>query len=216
MRLFLSVLLCTIYLNNFSQNLVLKTDTGDDIFHNKVPNKLEVNKPINLQLVIEGVNKDIIKNNEGYEIISDGEFVYKFIIVPEKEGNLILGPYSLEFNGQNLTSNNLSLYIKAKQKSEEIRVVSPKEAKKNTVIKIELISNHDFLKVLKVKESADYSFKSSGSSTNKSYINGKVTNKYSVRFTFVFNKTGIYKFDESMFYGIPEELTINAESILIE
>ena len=175
-----------------------------------------VGKPIGLILAIEGIDKDFINLGEDYEIKSKGEFIYTFAVIPEKKGKLILGPYSNRFQWQKLTSNSLVLEVSAIQKEGEIRVVYPNGAKTNEVVIIELIAQEDFLKTIKVVKSPNYSVKSSTTSSSQSTIEGKITNNYIARFKFTFNKSGVYKIDESMFEGIPEGLKIKGEEISID
>jgi hypothetical protein len=40
-----------------------------------------------------------------------GAFVYEFRFKPQREGKFTFGPYQLSFNGRNLTSNSLSIYV---------------------------------------------------------------------------------------------------------
>ncbi len=55
----------------------------------------------------------IITDTNDIESISPNkpEFVYKYLLQPKNEGDTVLGPYSLSFNGEYLESNSLILKV---------------------------------------------------------------------------------------------------------
>lgn len=75
---------------------------------------LRLGQSVTVELKIIGqAIAEIIKNTNVIEPIyqKKPEFLHQFSIQPQKEGDCILGPYSLSFNGTNLESNSLTLKV---------------------------------------------------------------------------------------------------------
>src|SRR4030042_1096893 len=76
---------------------------------------LRVEQSATIELKITGqAIAEIIKNTNNIKSTifnKKPEFVYQFIVQPQKQGDCILGPYSLSFNGVHLQSNALTIKV---------------------------------------------------------------------------------------------------------
>jgi len=75
---------------------------------------LRIGERARLELKILG--RDLAKITEGIEGLKQDtrgppSFVHRFDFRPEKAGRFVFGPYSLSLNGQELTSNSLSIEV---------------------------------------------------------------------------------------------------------
>ena len=106
--LFLLVVLCTAFYVDKSEEDGLSLELTSNMRSPRVGQRVT----IELKIVGQAI-ANIIKDMNDIEPIyqKEPEFVHQFSFQPQKEGDLILGPYSLSFNTVNLESNPLIIKV---------------------------------------------------------------------------------------------------------
>jgi len=174
-----------------------------------------VNEDIQLKLYIEGVDS-IIKKGD-FEFNSTNQFVYNFTIKPTKDGPIMLGPYKINFNGTELTSNSIKINVSNKDlKSNTIYINIPKKSKIQDEIKIQLISKKTNLSMVTIKENQIFDFVSRSHSTSTSVKDGIIESESKITFIVKFKIKGNYNISNEWFENIPETLNVSPERIIIE
>lgn len=191
-----------------SQVLTLSTELSSDRFM--------IGETIDLILKIENVDPAPVHSTEAFDISTQNEFRYEFSIVPTQTGKLIVGPYSIDYNDQKLTSNELKLTIRNRLKENEISIGCPNEAVVGEEILVELTNTKEILDKVKITGQKEYKGDRIGSTSNVTFTNGVKTASYTVRFKLTFYRSGKYKIDRSWFVGIPEHVHIKDAQITIK
>lgn len=208
MRLILVFFFSVVCYQTYGQTLSLDTERTTDRFM--------VGEKIELKLRIENIPTKVIIPKKDFELETKNQFVYKFSITPNKPGKLLLGPYSIDFNGKELKSNQLELNIRKSLRANDIRITSPNKASIGEEITIELTNTKENLEKIKILESSNYTGKGIGSTSNVTLKDGIMTANYIVRFKLTFNTAGEYEINESWFENIPENLNLRTEKIKIK
>lgn len=190
------------------QKLVLETDL--------TTNRFMVGENVSLTLTIEDIGKDVVVVPGKFELNTSNQFIYTFSITPTKKGELILGPYSIDFNGKKLRSNTLELKIRSQLKENDVRITCVNKASPNEEVIIELVGTKESLAKVKLIDSLNFFGHSSGSSSSTKVVDGVKTSKYMVKFKLTFRQLGIYEIDKTWFDGIPEYLNVRSEKIKIK
>lgn len=173
-------------------------------------NKFSVGQIVELQLIIQDVDKYPIIDENELDIYSFHQFVYDFSFTTEREGKILLGSYTIEINNQELVSNTLEIIVKDKEfRENKIELIAPRLCDKNTQITIELVSHKAPISKIRMKENPSFKFEGSSSTSNTSIKNGKATATHKAIFRLTFLEEGTFIIDEEWFENIPEFYSIN-------
>jgi hypothetical protein len=172
---FMSFIIFVSFHLSFAEDYQLILDTDFKI--------IQINDTMTLKLIIKGQNlKNIYGELQKSSSENDNEFINVINIIPVKIGEMIIGPYTLSFQDNILTSNSLKIMI-VKQSEDRIFIKADKnEVKLNDEVKIILTGINKKLDKTSIKSTFQYSGKDSSNSVASSFENSKMNVSYQKEF----------------------------------
>ncbi|GEM_PF-4740278 len=196
-----------ISLGTFAQELELRTGQSTVL----------IGEAVEIKLSIKGVKPQTLRGIDASFVYSDRklpffgasspqqQFVYRFHIVPQEEGPLKVGPFTIGFEGKELTSDSLFLEVVAPDSAARlITIDAPIKAKRGEVFKLTCKSSSIALHSLELKEQKGVTMKSSSINSSISFNSGERVEHYSKVFNLVMKSKGEFSFDDDSFIGLED------------
>lgn len=150
-----------------------------------------------------------------------GGFVYPFAVRAEKIGDLVLGPYSVEFQGQKYVSNRLKISVQPKQGSPGTAkarlTLGSSRLKLGESVGLELVyptkDPKEQLPILVFARELDA--RGRAHSTTMSMINGRLVTVQSETFQLTPQKKGSFVLSKQTIQGFPD-IDIEPQTLVVE
>ncbi len=156
----------------------------------------------------------VTENNYYINNFSSG-FTHKVKIVPIKPGRIKIGPYSINYQGMTLNSNEIFIDVLMNDQRKTLFFDVPSKVKVGSEGTIKIQSAGD-LRFIELKESEYFTIEVTSSSTSVSIEDGKEIRKSTSEYTVKFKKPGKLVLSKEMIVNFPESLAIEPVTIEIE
>jgi hypothetical protein len=143
-------------------------------------------------------------------------FEYSFMVKPIDTGLVKIGPIELEYQNQQLKSNELSVFVSKKDSNKYFIFDAPQKVSCYDIRYIELRSNYTNLKDIDLPASTYYKIMGSSASSETSTKDGKSEIEYRKSFRVEFQKKGTLIFTKDNLVNFPKSLNLEPVKIIIE
>jgi hypothetical protein len=199
----------------FSQELVLVNSSGRE--------HIMLGEKVSFTLYIDKVNIDSFYYSEEYKTInsdffgrSKAKFTSNFSVQSKKVGEMTVGPYFLNINGKDLSSNKFILQVSEEPTIENmIYVEAPEIANVNFETEIKIKSNYCSLSYLRLKKDSLFELESTGYSSSIGITDGVKHETSIATYNILFKDTGQFVINQETFIKLPSHNFIVPDTIKI-
>lgn len=205
----ISLIISVITLNTvYSQKLELWASSPNVIVGEKIHFTLSITEMDTLEF--------IKSKKEQFSVVTDNKFSYSFVVIPEYTGKYKIGPFSISYEGKELTSNVIEMnVVEPDVKALIILLELPEKVKQNDKVTITFIGTLTSLNEIKLKESENFQVISSGINSNLTFENGKSIKVFKKSFVVKFLQKGSYLVDYLWLESLREYSKVESKIIKV-